>query len=87
MTTQQGQPLDIPPLKWDENIGKGLYANTVHILASLSEVTLDFSFRTAAIAGKDQPLRGAHLHVARIILNSQTSRELRDLLVRNIKDT
>ncbi len=86
MTTPQGQRVEVPPLQWNEEDGKGQYANTVNVLGSGYEITLDFSFRTGVARVVGQPIEGRHFHVARVILGLQAARELRDLLNKNVKE-
>lgn len=87
MAREQGEPIRMPPIQFDEHVGKGQYANTIGITGTNYEVVIDFSFRTATPGPPGAERQGHHFHVARVILTTQAARELRDLLVRNVPNT
>ena len=66
-------------------MGKGRYVNTVSIMVSNYEITLDFSFRTALPRGPNmRPEFGRNSHVARMIMSSKAAEEMRDLLIQSL---
>ena len=75
--------MELPQLAWSEEIGRGQYANAATIIGTENEVVIDFTFRTGVTTGAvgESPVaRAAHIHIARIILTSQTAVELRNAL-------